>query len=172
MNCTRIRWLSGVITFPIFPLFCAVLILSCASGKAALTEEQDIHGLNPAEHEYTQAGEGLIEQKRPVKIITEEFQQAPYDGNPKRIQASSEPPVRLFISYYPNRQLMETAQRAVGEAPSGGNPTRRLTQTFSGYRRVEQSPVEQGTYYVWIYFPGDDNHETAHAQVEFTIIAP
>ena len=110
--------------------------------------------------------------KRPVKIETEEKQQAHYDGNPKRVQARAEPPVSLSYSYYPNRELRETAQRAVRETASRRDSTKRLTQTFRGYRRVERAPVEQGIYYVWIFFPGDNNHEAAHANVEFTILPP
>jgi len=107
-----------------------------------------------------------------LKIEAEEIQQTHFDGNPKRVQARAEPPVPLFFSYYPNRELRETAQRAVRETTSRGDSVRRLTQTFRGFRRMERAPVEQGIYYVWIFFPGDNNHEAAHANVEFTILPP
>lgn len=109
--------------------------------------------------------------KRPVTIEAAENQYAYYNGDPKRIKAGAEPSVPLSYSYYPNRELREAAQNAVKEPVSGGNSGRRLlTQSYTGYRRVERAPIEPGTYYVWIYFPGDKNHEAAQKNVQFTIL--
>ena len=108
----------------------------------------------------------------PVKIEAAEIQNAVYNGNPKRVTAKSEQPVSLSYSYYPNRELRDTAVRAAEGSDSGDDSTRPLTMNFSGYKRVERAPIEQGTYYVWIYFPGDDNYEAAQAFVEFTILPP
>ena len=130
----------------------------------------------PGEHEHIPVEEVFVEYrilKQPVKIEAEEFQEAFYNGNPKRIQARADPPVPLSYSYYPNRELMETAQRSVEESALRGNSAPRpITETYRGYRRVERAPIERGIYYVWIYYPGDENHEAAHANVEFTILAP
>ena len=127
----------------------------------------------PDGNKYTSNMEVLAEyriQKCAVKIETEKIQQAYYNGNPKRAQARAEPPVPLSYSYYPNRELRETAQKAVGEPVSGGTSSQRLTQSYSGYKRVDRAPIEEGTYYVWIYFPGDENYKAAHANVEFVIL--
>ena len=126
----------------------------------------------PGGNEHPVPEEALAEYRiirSPVKIETGEIQRAFYNGNPKRVQAETVPPVPLSYSYYPNRQLRETAQKAARESAvknSGPPPTR----SYKGYRRVERAPIEPGTYYVWICFPGDENHEPAHANVEFTIL--
>ena len=125
------------------------------------------NGHGPAEEVLAE----LRIHKRPVKIQAEEVQAAYYNGDPKRVLARAQPHVPLSYSYYPNRELRETAQRTEREAATA-NSGRAPSGTFSGYRRVERAPVEQGTYYVWVYFPGDDNHEPAHADVEFTILPP
>jgi len=78
--------------------------------------------------------------------------------------------VLLNYSYYPNSELMEAAIRTVKEASPGLNSTQVLSQMFQGYRRVERAPTEQGTYYVWIYYPGDDNHLASEKRVVFTIL--
>jgi hypothetical protein len=104
--------------------------------------------------------------KRPVKISADKVQTAFYNGDPKRVQVTADPEVTLFYSYYPNSELREAAEKAEREAVKVGAGA----QQFKGYRRVERAPSEQGTYYVWIYFPGDDNHESASADVEFTIL--
>jgi len=107
--------------------------------------------------------------KRPVRIQARENQQAVYNGDPKRVQASAEPAVSLSFSYYPNRELLEAAKSSAADTPQGQST---ITRTFRGYRRIETAPSEQGTYYVWIYFGGDKNHESASAEVEFTILPP
>ena len=119
-------------------------------------------------HEEAQAEYRIV--KSPVNIRAEEKQEAIYDGNPKRIFAEAEPHVPLVFSYYPNRELMETAIRAAMETSNSSNPAQTLSRSFQGYRRVERAPTEQGTYYVWIYYPGDDNHLTAEKRVVFTIL--
>ena len=110
--------------------------------------------------------------KQPVEIKTEKLQNAYYDGDPKRVQATSEPIVSLSYSYYPNRELMDNAVRNVARATNQADSVRSLTNTYRGYRRVESAPIERGTYYVWIYYPGNENLETAHEFVEFTILPP
>ena len=108
-------------------------------------------------------------KKLPVKIEAAKTQQAVYDGNPKRVEALATPQLPLSFSYYPNTELMETAKRSASEAEPGQNT---MVQSFRGYKRINTAPIEQGTYYVWIYYPGDDNHEAASLDVEFTIVPP
>ncbi|MCL2319044.1 MAG: hypothetical protein FWC45_03085 [Treponema sp.] len=110
--------------------------------------------------------------RRPVTIAAAAFQQAVYDGNPKRVEAAVQPPVPLSYSYYPNRELRDAAINAAEEINQNEDFTRSLTETFRGYKRVERAPIELGTYYVWIYFPGDENNKSAQANVEFTIVPP
>ena len=110
--------------------------------------------------------------KRPVKIEAAENQGAFYNGDPKRVQAKADPPVLLSFSYYPNRELRDTAQKAAAEAILKWGSSLVPTDSYSGYKRVERAPIEPGTYYVWVYFPGDENHEAAQANVEFTISPP
>ena len=107
--------------------------------------------------------------KRPVKITAAKTQEAVYDGDPKRIQAAAEPSVSLSYSYYPNLELLETAKKSTAETPQGQST---ITQTFRGYRRIDRAPSEPGTYYVWIYYPGDNNNETASLDVVLTIFPP
>lgn len=108
--------------------------------------------------------------KAPVKIKAAEIQQAFYNGNPRRVEAKAEPPVTLYYSYYPNPELRDAARKATEEALADKDSGQSLAEVFRGYKRVERAPIEQGTYFVWIYFPGDENHETAEASVEFTIL--
>jgi len=107
--------------------------------------------------------------KCPVVINAAKIQEAIYDGNPKRIQADSEPAVSLSYSYYPNLELMESAKKSAADTNPGQNT---MVQTFRGYRRIDRAPSEQGTYYVWIYYPGDDNYDSASVDVQFTILPP
>ena len=107
--------------------------------------------------------------KRPVIIEAEKIQEAIYDGNPKRIQAVVDPVVPLSFSYYPNLELMESAKKSTTETRAGQNT---MIQTFRGYRRIDRAPSEQGSYYVWIYYPGDDNYASASMDVEFNILQP
>jgi len=115
----------------------------------------------------------------PVKIDAAEIQNAFYNGNPKRVTAEAEPPVPLSFSYYPKREFRDAAAAAAANAAanakgevSPGDASVSLNMNFSGYKRVGRAPIEQGTYYVWIYFPGDSNHEAAQAYVEFSILPP
>ena len=110
--------------------------------------------------------------KCPVKLEAAAFQEAFYNGDPKRVEAATVPPVSLSYSYYPNPELRETAIKAAEEAARVNQMTRYMTETFRGYKRVERAPIEEGTYYVWIFFPGDENHLAASAEVEFTILPP
>ena len=110
--------------------------------------------------------------KRAVKIEAAKIQGAVYNGDPKRVQAKAEPPVLLSYSYYPNRELRDTAQKAAAEAALKRGSGLVPTDAYTGYKRVERAPIEAGTYYVWVYFPGDENHTTAQANVEFTISPP
>ena len=107
--------------------------------------------------------------KRPVNIEAEESQFAVFNGDPKRIRASAIPNVALSFSYYPNMELLETAKKSAANNPPGQST---FTRTFAGYRRIDRAPSEQGTYYVWIYYPGDKNNESASLDVEFTILPP
>ena len=107
--------------------------------------------------------------KRPVKITAAKYQEALYDGDPKRIQATVEPSVSLSFSYYPNLELLETAKKSTTETTPGQST---ITQSFRGYRRIDRAPSEPGTYYVWIYYAGDNNNESASLEVELTIIPP
>jgi hypothetical protein len=117
--------------------------------------------------------------KSPVKIRAEPVQEAVYNGDPKRVRAGAEPPVPLSYSYYPNAGLRDAAAKEAEDVPQsglsgagalsrGGVPS----AVFRGFRRVERAPIEQGTYYVRVYFPGDENHEAASVNVEFTILPP
>ena len=110
--------------------------------------------------------------KCPVRIEAAEIQAAFYDGNPKRVLVNTEPQVPLSYSYYPNPELRDAAVKAAMEAALIGDTGQSIAEIFKGYKRVDRAPVEQGTYYVWVYFPGDENHEAAQAYVEFTILPP
>ena len=89
-----------------------------------------------------------------------------YDGTAKRVRASVQPNFPLLYSYYPNPDLREAAQKAAREAAGAENA---VTQAFRGYRRVDRPPTETGTYYVWIYYPGDENYMSASTDVEFIV---
>ena len=109
--------------------------------------------------------------KRPVIIEAAKIQTAIYNGNPKRISAAIFPSVSVYYSYYPNIELRDAAIQAVMKTAQG-NSGPSLTTAFKGYTRIDRAPTEQGTYYVWVYFPGDANHESASMNVEFTILPP
>ena len=110
--------------------------------------------------------------KCPVILEAEEYQEAYYNGNPKRVQVTSTPPVPLSYSYYPNKELRDAAVKAFEEITHKGDSGESYTEIFRGYKRIERAPAEQGTYYVWIYYPGDENHEPAQTDVVFTILPP
>ena len=110
--------------------------------------------------------------KCPVKLEAKEYQEAYYNGNPKRVQIMADPLVPLSYSYYPNRELRDAAVKAFEEIAMSGNSDESYSEIFKGYKRIERAPAEQGTYYVWIYYPGDENHEPAQTDVVFTILPP
>jgi hypothetical protein len=84
-------------------------------------------------------------QKAFVTIQAEEKQEALYDGQPKRVSASAEPPVPLVITYYP--VSMQNLNATSAEAPTG-----------------------PGIYRVIISFVGDENYRPASKDVEFSIV--
>ena len=106
-------------------------------------------------------------QRCPVTINAEEKQEAVFNGNPKRVQAKADPPVPLSYYYYPTKELRDAAIKAEEERALSNEE---LAEIFKGYRRVDRAPTFQGIYYVWIYFPGDKNHQSAQANIEFTIL--
>lgn len=106
--------------------------------------------------------------KQPVRIRVLRKQEAIYNGDPKRVEAVSEPYKPLAFSYFPNQELLEAAKKTSADTPPGQSVT--ITHTFKGYRRIDMAPSEQGTYYVWIYYPGDRNYQSASVEVEFTIL--
>ena len=109
--------------------------------------------------------------KSQIKIEAKEIQQAFYDGDPKRVDVTVEEGIPLSFSYYPNPELRDEAMKAAEESAMRGNPS--LPQSeFRGYRRIDRAPSEQGTYYVWVYFPGDENHEAVSLKLELTILPP
>jgi hypothetical protein len=86
-------------------------------------------------------------QKGFVTITAGEKQEAVYDGAPKQISASADPPVPLVITYYP------------GGTPSGG----------AAGPALEGPPAGPGLYYVKVSYPGDENYRGASKDVEFSI---
>lgn len=122
--------------------------------------------------EYEEAFVEYRVRKCPVKIETAETQSAFYNGNPKRVDAVIVPPVPVSYSYYPKQELRDAAIKAAMETAQGENSEASLATVFKGYRRIDSAPTEQGSYFVWIYFAGDENHESASAEVEFIILPP
>ena len=120
---------------------------------------------------YEEVHAELFIHKQTVKIESDKHQNAIYNGSPKRISAKSEPPVSLSYFYYPSREFMETAIRMAEESSQEETPSLPSAE-FRGYRRIDRAPSEQGTYFVWVYFPGDENHLSASAHIEFTILPP
>ncbi|AEF81678.1 hypothetical protein TREAZ_3012 [Leadbettera azotonutricia ZAS-9] len=109
-------------------------------------------------------------KKATVEIIAEGIQRAAYNGDPKRVVASAEPDVPLSFSYYPNANAARAAIRALAQPDADARSG--VSAALSGLRRVERAPIEQGAYYVVVYFPGDDNHNLAYREVVFTIGPP
>ena len=106
--------------------------------------------------------EFLIE-RRQVNISAEEKQEAFYDGNPKRVTAETDVPVRLSAAYFPSAETRRAATEA-GPAPE------QRSAALRGLTRVETPPKEPGTYYATVYFSGDRNYLPASREVEFTIL--
>lgn len=109
--------------------------------------------------------------KNPVKITAEENQKAYYDGDPKRVAVDIDSDISLSFSYYPNPALRDEAIKTAEKSAARGNPSQPQSE-FKGYKRIDRAPSEQGTYYVWVYFPGDENHETVSLKLELTILPP
>jgi hypothetical protein len=123
-------------------------------------------GLDP---ELSVIVEYLIE-KAQVTILADEKQSAYYNGDPKRVMAVSEPPLTLSFSYYPNAEAREAAARAFSQP--GGDTEVSASSALKGFTRVGRAPIEQGVYYVLVFFPGDENCHAAYKEVEFTIGPP
>ncbi|GHV47780.1 hypothetical protein AGMMS49546_37750 [Spirochaetia bacterium] len=100
-------------------------------------------------------------QKAFVTITAEEKQSALYNGDPRQAQASADPPLPLSFSYYPSREAREAASPSLMADAA--------TAALKDYTRAEQAPIEQGTYYVTVYYPGDANYLFASKDVELTI---
>jgi hypothetical protein len=109
-------------------------------------------------------------KKATVEIIADEGQNAAYNGDPKRVIASAEPDVPLSFSYYPNANVARAAIRALAQPDADTRSG--ISAALSGLKRVERAPIEQGVYYVVVYFPGDDNYHLAYKEVKFTIDPP
>jgi hypothetical protein len=127
----------------------------------------------PAWNEYARGEDTDVEyhiKKARVDIIAEESQIAVYNGDPKRVTASAEPAVLLSFSYYPNAEVAHAAIRALAQPDADSSSS--VAAALRGLKRVERSPIEQGLYYVVVYFPGDDNYHLAYKEVEFTIGPP
>jgi hypothetical protein len=118
------------------------------------------------------AGEDVIVEylieKASVAVFADENPGAYYDGNPKRVLASSEPPFTLSFSYYPNAETRDAAARAFSQPDIQAS----VSEALRGFRRVERAPIEQGVYSVLVFFPGDENYYGAYKKVEFTIGPP
>jgi len=118
---------------------------------------------------YAYIDDMLVEfriKKAPVKIIADETQNAVFNGNPRRVQAAAEPVVPLSYSYYPNPLLRRAALEDF-LLPDTGQSS--LATALHGFTRVESAPIEQGIYYVLVYFNGDDRYEKTYKEIEFTI---
>ncbi|MDR0388713.1 MAG: hypothetical protein LBH73_01425, partial [Spirochaetaceae bacterium] len=64
----------------------------------------------------------------------------------------------LSAVYYPTREAREAAAQAASRS-----------EVLRGFTRVERAPIEPGTYYVTVYYPGDNNYQYAKLDVELTI---
>jgi hypothetical protein len=127
----------------------------------------------PSRNGYAQGEDVDVEyhiKKATVEIIAEESQSAVYNGDPKRVTASAEPAVSLSFSYYPNADVAGAAIRAL--AQPGTDTQSGVSVALRGLKRVERSPIEQGIYYVVVYFSGDNNYYLAYRQIKFTIGPP
>jgi hypothetical protein len=101
--------------------------------------------------------------RAPVNIIAEEKQEALYNGDPKRIKAEADSPVRLSASYFLTPQARSAASLPDTQAEQ-------RSAALRGYKRVERPPIEPGTYYVNVYYEGDKNYKPALKEIEFTIV--
>jgi len=122
---------------------------------------------------YAHTDDFLVEyviNKASVEIIADEIQSASYNGNPRRVQAESEPAVSLSYSYYPNPELRQTAVEAFSRP--GGEAGSALSSALQNFTRVERAPAEQGIYYVLVFFSGNERYEPVYKEIEFTIGPP
>jgi hypothetical protein len=92
-------------------------------------------------------------QKAFVNITVAEQQRYPYDGQPKPVQAQADAPVELAFTYFPSEAARRQGTSLNGQ-PAGGST---------------QAPIEPGTYYVVVSFPGDGNYRDAAKEVELAI---
>lgn len=104
------------------------------------------------------------------KIIAEEKQSAAYNGDPKRVSARSDPELPLSFSYYPTPEVRQAALKALTR--EGGDDSRESAAAFRGLRRVARAPIEQGEYYVLVYYPGGNNYLMVYKEIYFTIGPP
>jgi len=121
---------------------------------------------------YNEINDTLVEfriKKAPVKITGDAVQSAVYNGNPRRVQVTAEPEVPLSYSYYPDLETRQAALIAFFNPETGEQP---LATALQRFRRVESAPAEQGTYYVLVYFYGNERYEPAYREIDFTIGPP
>jgi hypothetical protein len=127
----------------------------------------------PAGNGYAAGTDVMLEyhiKKADVLINADARQSASYHGDPKRVAASAEPPLPLSFSYYPTPEARQAAVRALSEPGEESRST--VSTVLRGFRRVERAPIEQGTYYAVVYFPGDDNYNLAYTEIDLTIGPP
>jgi hypothetical protein len=105
----------------------------------------------------------LVIEKASISFLAEKNQLVRYDGSPKRVLVSTEPPVSLSYSYYPTEEIREEAIRTFLEEG------RRQT-AVQGFRRINHAPIGPGTYYAAVYFAGNDRYRPAVAELDFTIL--
>ncbi|MDR1565761.1 MAG: hypothetical protein LBS48_00570 [Treponema sp.] len=127
----------------------------------------------PAGNGYAKGKDLMVEYhitKAAITINTEKVQTASYNGDPKRVQASAEPQVPLSFSYYPAPEVRAAAVQALSQPDESALSG--ISVALRGLKRVERAPIEQGVYYVLVYYPGDENHFLAYTEVDFTIGPP
>jgi hypothetical protein len=103
----------------------------------------------PAAKDYRAGRNVTIEyyiQKALILITAQEKQTARYDGSPKRVNVSSEPPVELSVVYYKSE-----------------------ADNIAAKNGTTQPPTAAGVYYVTASFAGDEHYRAAAKDVEFTI---
>ena len=119
---------------------------------------------------YNLSDDLLVEyriKKASVSIIAEAVQNAVYNGSPRRVQATSDPAVPMSYSYYPNPELRQAAAEVFKKPDYEIQSS--LSSALQRFQRVESAPSEQGTYYVLVYFNGNEKYEPAYIEIEFTI---
>jgi hypothetical protein len=114
---------------------------------------------------YAEGQDIVIEfriERKALRITAENKQEALYDGSAKRVKAEADAPVLLSASYFPTAEARQAATRVDVQ------PEQR-SAALRGFTRVEHAPKEPGTYYVTVYYPGDNNYLPASKEIEFTI---